>query len=118
MAANRSTLARPAPSANDKRKSLIVSTAIAVAALLCGVVGYGLYDLTHKAKAVRIDRTFTGAVSFVGNSGASGCVQPNGGGKPICTDLYPIGGRILRVGDKVRAAHEKSEFGDLLLVYG
>lgn len=103
-----------------KHITAVVAAAV-LAVLLVGWAGYGLHAALHPAKSVTVDRVFTGTVTIVGNNGESGCVQPDSGGRAVCSDLYPVGGRAVRRGVKVHAAHEWVTVSggrhDLLLVY-
>jgi hypothetical protein len=103
-------------------RTLLLLAAAVAAVLAAGWVGWWLNGRSGPARPVKVLDTFTGRVTIINHPGVGGCVQPDRGGRPVCTVFFMPFQGSLNTGDRVRAAHELVSTGggdgyDLLLVY-
>jgi hypothetical protein len=106
--------------AATKMKYLIAGGVLAV--LVAGWIGWILNDQFRSSHQVTVTDTFGGKVTVVSGTGDAGCVRPDKGGRPVCSNFAVLGGGSVHRGDEVRAAHEKVSTGggngyDMLVIY-
>ena len=99
-----STGAAANPRARVWRRRIAILSGTVVGLLSAGLIGYALN--ASPSHRVSVEKTFTGKVTIVGNDGQSGCVRPDEGGPPVCSDFYTARGTVLHVGDTVEVADE------------
>lgn len=83
---------------------------VAVAALVCGAAGWSLRGSTDRGTPLHVSRVLTGTITIVNQTGTSGCVRPDGGGRDICAALVANSG--VRAGQHVRVANTSVSLGD------
>lgn len=106
----------------SSHRILICGLAAVAAVLLAGWGGWVLNDLDRPSHAVRVSDTFRGRVTTVNGPGNAGCVRPDTGGRPVCSQFAVLGNVRVRPGDTVRVAHEwvdadNGDAYDLVLLY-
>lgn len=105
---------KPAPSrwTASRRRWVAIAAATIVVLFLAGLVGWSLNGSPSRGQ-VTVSDTFTGKVTILNHGPGGGCVQPDSGGRALCSTFAVIQGESApRVGDRVKVARETVWTGD------